>query len=92
VVPAASGGGQRHIRVTLEPGGAAAVTRTFSGRENRFLAEGTWERAGQLITVNLGAPRAERMVFRHAGDQLLAHEWDHAAWGEKGPGVLYRVR
>jgi len=92
VLPAASGGGERHIRVVLQPGGFAAVSSAFSGRPSRFLAEGAWEGAGNQITVNLGGERPERMVFHRAGDQLVAREWDRAAWGEAGPGVLYRVR
>jgi hypothetical protein len=92
VLPAASGGGERHVRVTLGPDGFAAVTSTFSARPSRFLAEGTWERAGGLITLNLGDPRAQRLVFRHAGDQLVAREWDRSLWGEAGPGVLFRIR
>ena len=91
MLPAASAGGVRYVRVSLSQDGFAAVSSSFSGRPSRFLGEGTWERAGTLVTVNLGGPRAERMVFRHAGDQLVGHEWNHATWGEAGPGVLYRV-
>lgn len=90
-LPAASGGGERYVRVSLTPDGFAAVSSSFSGRPSRFLGEGTWQRDGSLVSVNLGGPRAERLVFRHAGDQLVGHEWDHATWGEAGPGVLYRV-
>lgn len=90
-LPAASGGGERYVRVLLSQDGFAAVSSSFSGRPSRFLGEGTWERAGSLVTVSLGDPRAERIVFRHAGDQLVGHEWDPATWGEAGPGVLYRV-
>jgi hypothetical protein len=32
------------------------------------------------------------MVFDRAGDQLQPREWDRVLWGEKGPGVLFRVR
>ena len=92
VQPAASGGGERHIRVTLRPDGFAAVSSAFSGRPSRFLAEGAWQSAGSEITVNLGGERPARMVFRRAGDQLIGREWDPSVWGEKGPGVLYRVR
>jgi hypothetical protein len=31
------------------------------------------------------------MVFQHAGELLLAKEWDPALWGDDGPGVLHRV-
>jgi len=91
VLPAASGGGERHIRVTLRPDGFAAVSSAFSGRPSRFLAEGAWESAGSEVTVNLGGERPARMVFRRAGDQLIAREWDRSLWGEAGPGVLHRV-
>jgi hypothetical protein len=90
-LPTASGGGQRNVRVVLSPDGFAAVSSSFTGRPSRFLGEGTWQRDGSLVSVNLGGPRAERLVFRHAGDQLVGHGWDHATWGEAGPGVLYRV-
>ena len=89
VLPAASGGGERHIRVNLHPDGTAAVTSAFSGRPSQFLAEGLWAQEGSQITVRLSS---ERMVFHRAGDQLIAKEWDRAAWGEAGPGVLYRLR
>ena len=91
MLPAVSAGGERNVRVLLSPDGFAAVSSSFSGRPSRFLGEGTWQRDGTLVTLNLGGPRAERMVFRHAGDQLVGHEWDRATWGEAGPGVLYRV-
>ena len=89
VLPAASGGGERHVRVTLETDGTASVTSAFSGKPSRFLAEGTWTMDGRAVTVRT---REESLVFHHAGgDQLVAREWDRARWGEKGPGVLYRV-
>jgi hypothetical protein len=87
VLPAASGG-ERHVRVTLKKDGAAAVTSAYSDRSNRFFAEGTWQRAGRLITLDL---EKQSMVFQHAGELLLAKEWDRTLWGENGPGVLYRV-
>jgi hypothetical protein len=90
VLPAASGGGERHIRVTLRRDGFAAVSSAFSGRPSRFLAEGTWQREDGRIAVNLHGE--QRMLFRHAGEQLVSVEWDHALWGEAGPGVLVRVR
>ena len=31
------------------------------------------------------------MTFELAGDQLVARDWDRAAWGEPDPGVLTRV-
>ena len=89
VLPAASDGGERHIRVNLHPDGTAAVTSAFSGRPSQFLAEGLWAQEGSQITVRLSS---ERMVFHRAGDQLVASEWDRSVWGEAGPGVLYRLR
>jgi hypothetical protein len=92
VLPAAGGGGERHVRVTLKPDGSAALSSAFSGRPSRFLAEGSWQEDGREITVNLGGARPERIVFHRAGDFLSAREWDRVTWGEKGPGVLQRVR
>ena len=43
IIPAGSDRGEHHIRVTLKPEGAAAVSSAFSERPSRFLAEGTWE-------------------------------------------------
>ena len=87
VSPAASGG-ERHVRVTLRQDGAAAVTSAYSDQSNRFFAEGTWQREGRIITVNL---EKQAMVFQYASELLLAKEWDRTLWGENGPGVLYRV-
>jgi len=89
VLPAASGG-ERHIRVVLQPDGFAAMSSAFSARPSRFLAEGTWVAEGRRVTVNLDNQKI--MVFERAGDQLAAREWDRATWGEDGPGVLFRVR
>jgi NlpE N-terminal domain len=87
VLPAASGG-DHHVRVTLKQGGMAAVTSAYSDRSNRFFAEGTWQREGRLITVNL---EKQAMVFQYAGELLLAKEWDRTLWGDDGPGVLHRI-
>ena len=83
-------GGQRHVRVTLKPAGDAAVSTAFSDISTRGLAEGTWTRDGMRVAVNLDSQK--RLVFRHAGDQLIPEEWDRVVWGEDGPGVLFRVR
>jgi hypothetical protein len=32
------------------------------------------------------------MVFQHAGDELIARDWDRALWGEAGPGTLRRIQ
>jgi len=93
VSPAASGGGERFVRVTLREDGSAALSTTFSGgRSEDALALGKWKNDGGTIEVQLEEPRAERMVFRRAGNDLLPREWDRALWGDAGPGVLTRVR
>lgn len=89
IFPAASGGGERHVRVTLRADGTAAVSSALSQRPSRFLVEGTWEGAGRRIALTLDDRK--NMAFELAGDQLIAREWDRAAWGEAGPGVLTRV-
>jgi len=91
VLPEVSGGGQRHVRVTLNADGFAAVSSAFTDRPSRFLAEGTWQRDGGRVTLVVG-PRSERLVFQHSGDLLFAREWDRGTWGETGPGTLQRVR
>jgi len=89
VLPAASGAGNRHVRVTLRPNGEAALSSAFTDRPSRYLAEGTWKRDDGRITLDLGPQKP--LVFRLAGDQLVPKEWDRAEWGEKGPGALFRV-
>ena len=88
ILPAADAG-ERHIRVTLNADGAAALSSTFSERPSRFLAEGNWKRDGSRITVEFNDQK--RIVFELAGDQLLPKEWNPSEWGEKGPGALFRV-
>lgn len=87
VLPAGSDG-ERHVRVTLNADGSGALSSTLSGRPSGFLAEGTWLRDGNRITLTLDQ---KQLVFQLAGDQLIAKEWDRAEWGEKGPGALFRV-
>jgi hypothetical protein len=89
MLPAASGGAEREVRVTLHGDGRAALTSAFMDRPSRFLAEGTWQASGSEVVVSL---ERERLVFRRAGDQLQTREWDRALWGEAGPGTLFRVR
>ena len=92
ITPSASGGGDRHIRVTLKADGAAAMSGAFSSRPNRFLSEGTWTRADNLVTVTLDNP-PQRVVFQHAGPhQLVTRDWDRRLWGEAGLGVLFKVQ
>ncbi|HJV12015.1 MAG TPA: hypothetical protein VJ690_10975 [Burkholderiales bacterium] len=88
-VQAAAGAGSRHVRVTLNPDGSAAVSSAYSARPSRFLVEGTWRAEGNVITVKLD--RGD-LVFRRAGDYLLPTAWDPKAWSEAGPGELARVR
>jgi hypothetical protein len=88
VLPAGESG-QRHVRITLKPGGVAALSSAFSASPSRTLVEGTWEQDGSRVTLSLPD---ERMVLRQAGDQLIAREWDRLRWGEAGPGVLFRAR
>ena len=88
-VQAAAGAGSRHIRVTLNPDGSAAVSSAYSARPSRFLVEGTWRAEDNVITVKLD--RGD-LVFRRAGDYLLPTAWDPKAWSEAGPGELARVR
>jgi hypothetical protein len=78
--PAANDGGEQHLRVMLRRDGFASVTSAFTGRPSRFLAEGTWAREGNRISVKLDK------------SELIAKEWDPVVWGEAGPGVLWRVR
>jgi hypothetical protein len=75
------------LSVTLDPGGGAAVSTS------RSLLQGTWRRAdGGVVILTLKDPRAQRMVFQHAGDELIARDWDRALWGEAGPGTLRRIQ
>lgn len=91
VLPAASGG-ERYVRITLKEDGSAALSTTFSGAGPAgALAVGRWKREDGTIEVELEEPRAERMVFRRAGNDLLPREWDRTVWGDAGPGVLTRV-
>ena len=93
VLPAASGGGERFVRVTLKEDGSAALSTTFSGgRPDGVLALGKWKNDSGTIEIQLEEPRAERMVFRRAGNDLLPREWDRTIWGDAGPGALTRVR
>jgi hypothetical protein len=89
ILPAASGGGERHVRVTLKPNGEAALSSASLQRPSRFLAQGTWKQTESRIVVGFNDGR--QMTFQLAGNQLVAKEWDAALWGEKGPGVLSRV-
>ena len=82
---------ERHVIVRLAPDGKASVSTARFGSFS-FLGEGAWKRADKTIVVDLATPQPQRIVFQHGGDQLVAREWDRALWGERGPGVLSRVR
>jgi hypothetical protein len=85
-------GAERDLRLTLWPEGRAAMTGAVAGSASRFWVEGTWQRDGRRVAIELRGPRPDRLVFEVGGDLLVAKEWDAVAWGEKGPGVLHRVR
>jgi hypothetical protein len=73
------------LSVTLDPGGGAAVSTS------RSRLQGTWaQKEGGVVIVTLTGPRAEQMVFQHAGDELIARDWDRTVWGQAGPGTLRR--
>ena len=80
----------QQVRIYLKQGGDASVQATYDDRLRDFFAEGKWQRlADGRIAVDV---RQERLVFRQRGDQLLPEDWDRNRWGERGPGVVYRVR
>ena len=87
-LPAASGGAERTVRVTLKPDGFAALSSSFTGRPSRFLAEGKWIEEGGRIRLTL---EGQTLVFQHSGNLLVPREWDRTFWGEQGPGVLHQV-
>jgi hypothetical protein len=91
VLPAASGGAERQVSLTLDPGGAAAISTAFSGRLSRTLVQGTWTQGeGGVVILTLKGPRPEQMIFQQAGEELVAKDWDRATWGQAGPGTLKR--
>jgi hypothetical protein len=75
----------KQLSVTLDPHGGAAVS------SSRSLVQGTWTRGeGGVVIVTLKGLRPEQIIFQHAGDELIARDWDRAVWGEAGPGTLRR--
>jgi len=91
-LPATLGGGdERQVRLTLRPGGDAALQATFIDNASRFFAEGRWSEQGDRVVVDLAGERPGRVVFARSGPQLVAREWDRALWGEEGVPVLYRL-
>ena len=82
---------ERHVSVTLNPSGNAVVSSAFPGRPSAWLVQGTWTQGeGGVVIVTLKGPRAEQIIFQHAGDELIARDWDRSTWGEAGPGTLRR--
>jgi hypothetical protein len=85
-------GREHEVRVTLKPDGAAALQASFPDRPGQFFAEGIWQQSEKRIVIELASESPERLVFARSGNLLVAREWNPALWGERGPGVLYRVR
>jgi hypothetical protein len=90
VLPAASGGAERLVGVTLKPDGTAVVTSAFAGRPSRLLVRGAWDNDGDQVTIELPALPPEHMVFEYRKGRLVAKEWERSTWGEAGPGTLER--
>ena len=81
---------ERHVRVRLMDDGRAAVSTARFG-SFAYSAEGAWKRNDKMVVVDLKSSPPQRLVFQHGGDLLVPKEWDRSVWGERGPGVLYRV-
>lgn len=80
--------GERQVRVTLNPGGSAVVASSIPGRPSAWLVQGTWAQGeGGVVIVTL---TGQQIIFLHAGDELVAKDWDRGTWGAAGPGVLKR--
>lgn len=92
IQPAASGGAERMVGVTLRSDGTAIVTSAFSDRPSRFLVRGTWDNDGNLITIELPSVPRERMVFDLQKDRLVPKEWERVTWGDAGPGTLLKEK
>jgi len=83
-------GESRQVRVSLLKDGEASVQEKYSNQPDGLFAEGKWQTlADGRVAVELATGR---LVFRVNGNQLVAEDWDPNRWGEKGLGVLYRVR
>ena len=80
------------VRIHLRPDATASVQASFPDRPGRFYAEGNWQRAKDLIVIDLAGERPEQLVVEYAREHLVPRQWSRASWGEAGPGVLYRVR
>jgi hypothetical protein len=73
----------------------ATLATRFAGREGEIVDRGTWSAVGQRLNLNLattGDRRApQRLVFELRDDALVPIAWDHALWGETGPGTYRRT-
>jgi putative hemolysin len=76
----------RNVLLVLQAGAARTAVLSAAGSG---LMPGTWQSAGNAITVST---ERERLVFDYAGDRLIAREWDRRIWGEQGPGTLLRQK
>lgn len=86
-------GESQQVRIYLKPDGAASVQVKYSNIPDDRFSEGKWQRvAEKRIVIDLTSERKERLIFLQSGNQLTAIAWDRSLWGEKGPGVLDRVR
>jgi hypothetical protein len=83
--------GDRQVRIHLKQDGTASVQAFFPDVPSRLYAEGTWQKEQDRIVIDLAGERPGRLVFSRSGAQLVGRDWDHALWGEQGPGVLRRV-
>ena len=82
---------ERHVRLKLLADGRASVSTARWGSFT-YVAEGNWKRANdRTVVLDLASAPPQRLVFQHGGDLLVTKEWDRSIWGDKGPGVLYRV-
>jgi hypothetical protein len=81
---------ERQVSVTLNPGGNAVLSSASPGRPSAWLVQGTWTQGeGGVVIVTLKG-RPEQIIFQHAGDELIARDWDRSTWGQAGPGTLKR--
>ena len=82
---------ERHVIVRLAPDGKASVSSVRWGSFS-YSAEGAWKRLDKrTVVLDLANSPQQRLVFEHGGNQLVAKEWDRSVWGDRGPGILYRV-
>ena len=85
-LPGANGDAERNVTLVLDAGRVAMLSTAFPGRPSE-LVPGRWQSSGGVVTVTLAD---QRLLFSHAGDRLIAREWDRGTWGAAGPGMLLR--